>query len=199
VVWKREDFEEFMSRVRACAAGARPSSGTTFFLFVYDPKEERKCIDNMKQFKEALEGNGTKANIVWVGQLMVRVLQRRGYTPEILRDLEAHGRERLREPVSGLTATKGGLADDLVGALISGELGTPPLGGGAQSEVALLLRTGPLYPFVHVSEILSRLENRTQRTLGVAFPGSRDPTGESILRFLDEGTGRYYRATIIGG
>ena len=199
MVWKREDFEKFMQRIRACAGGAKPPSGTTFFLLVYDPREERKCNENMKQFERALQADGIDTKMVWMGQLMGRALRRRGYTPEALRELEASGRSAFLDPTSGLARSKGGLADDLVDALLSGELGTAPLRGGTQSQVTFLLRTGALYPFVHVSEILSRLENQTQRTVGVAFPGNRDSSGESLLRFLNEGTGRYYRATILGG
>lgn len=199
MTWNRERFSEFQRRVKECVQGRRPASGTTFFLYVYDPTEERRCIENMKQFASTLQRDGHTVHIVWTGQLMARILAKRGYAPEVLREIEGKSRERLLDPSSGLSRPKGGLADDLAEALLKGMHEAPSLSGGSQDEVVFLLRTGALYPFIHISQIMSKLENETDRTLCIAFPGSLDPRKDGVLRLLNEGTGRYYRATIVVG
>ena len=199
MVWDRGRFDELCQGIEACARGVRPSSGTPFFLYAYDPIEERRCIEHMRKLASSLKPLGFEANVVWMGRLMSQVLQARGYTATQLRLLEGEDRELLLSSEEGLSRPQGGLADDLADALLSGKHGVRAMEGGSPKDVTFLLRTGALYPFVHVSEILSRLENRTRHTVAAAFPGSVDPAGEGLLRFLNEGKGRYYRATIVDG
>ncbi len=197
--WKRRKFEEFQARVRECVKGRLPSSGTAFFLYVYDPTEEKRCIENMTQFGASLEAVAHEVRVVWIGQLMARILADRGYDAENLREIEKDGRDSLLDPSSGLPRPRGGLADDLGKALLTGKHEVPALADGSQADVVFLLRTGALYPVAHVSQLLSRLENETRRTFCIAFPGSLDPRKEGVLRFLNEGVGRYYRATVVVG
>jgi len=63
------------------------------------------------------------------------------------------------------------------------------------SHCTALLRAGALFPFVHVSSLLSSMERESIRcTVVVPYPGRNE--GE-MLNFKDQDTRRYYRAEII--
>jgi hypothetical protein len=62
------------------------------------------------------------------------------------------------------------------------------------SHCAILIRAGALFPFVHMSNLLSLLEGYVKSTLVIPYPGNRE--GE-ILNYRGESIKSYYRGEII--
>ncbi len=197
MVWDNSALGILHEALRKSAAGRTPATGVPFFVFLYDPTDEVRCLQHAKQLAEALRGEGTRVETVYLGQLLAHVLRtkKRLYLSDAGKQVEARDRAGLAAELS----RPEGLPASIVEALLDGVGGTTPaLRGGQQDDVVLLLRAGALFPFVHVSQLLNGLENHTRWTVAVPFPGSRDPQQPDTLRFLNETEGPYYRAQVIG-
>jgi Domain of unknown function (DUF1788) len=197
VPWSEVDFDRLRAEVRASLDGSQTPGGLPFFVLVYDPREEDRCLRTFERWASALAADEVSASVVYLGRLLADVLQR---DTIYLTDAGAQAERDSREDVRRELARAELLPRLLTTALLEGREGIcPPLRDGTQSECVFLLRSGALYPFVHVSQLLSGLENRTQRTVVVAFPGSLSRDRSDSLRFLDETDAAYYRARVIGG
>jgi len=193
--WDSASFEQLRSEVEASLRGARPPGGVPFFVFVYDPAEEVRCLRQFEAAARAFQGAGFPVQVVYLGHLLARILRGTLYLGEAGRRAEARDRTKLLREL----ARPKGLPARITDALLEGVEGIcEPLRGGSQERCAILLRAGALYPFVHVSQVLDALENRTGWTVVVPFPGGRHPEKPETLRFLNETDGPYYRARIIG-
>lgn len=193
--WDSTSFELLRSEVESSLKGARPPGGVPFFVYVYDPHEETRCLRHMTAAARAVEGDGRHVQVVYLGQILAHVLRRTLYLSEPGKRAEARDRPgTLRE-----LSRPEGLPVRITAALLDGVDGVcEGLRGGSQGQCVFLLRAGALYPFVHVSQLLDRLENQTSWTVVVPFPGSHNPARPETLRFLNETDGPYYRARIIG-
>jgi len=67
------------------------------------------------------------------------------------------------------------------------------LGEKDKSHCAIILRIGSLFPFVHVSSLLTFLEPKVKCTLLIPYPGK---DGE-MLNYKGESLNNYYRGQII--
>jgi hypothetical protein len=143
----------------------------------------------------ALGGGGLNVQVVYLGQILAHALRGTLYLTEAGKRAEARDRSGLLRELS----RPEGLPAKVTTALLDGVDGLcEELRGGSQERCVFLLRAGALYPFVHVSQLLDRLENQTSWTVVVPFPGSHNPARPETLRFLNETDGPYYRARIIG-
>jgi len=190
--WDNERFKKCAEQIRWSLKGKQNPLGVPFFIYVYDPKDERICIRNFKDLARHLESDGFHIQVVYMGKILAYALRQTPYLeqgaeieranrPALLRELSQNLPEIIAEM---LLKGVNGLVEPLEGAVPSG-------------KGAFLLRAGALFPFVHVSEILSHLENKTHWTVLVPFPGSHNPSHPERLRFLNETEGRYYRATVL--
>lgn len=192
--WDSRAFAELGDEVDASARGRSPASGVPFFLFLHDAAEEARCVREFERLAAALE-RSFSVQVVYLGKLMAAVLRKTLYPGDVGRRAEERGLERVAQELS----RPAGLPGMLTSALLDDTSdGVEPLRGGSQDRIALLVRTGAIYPFAHVSQLLNGLENQTNWTVVVAFPGSRHPQRPDSLRFLDETEGPYYRARVIG-
>jgi hypothetical protein len=194
VPWDSNAFDRLKDEVEASVRGRTPSTGVPFFLYLYEPAEETRCLRACEQLAMAL-GGLTTVQTVYLGELLAHVLRNTLYLTADGRQAEKRAPERVVRELS----RPAGLPAMLTSSLLDGVDGlVSPLRGGSQDRVAVLLRAGALYPFAHVSQLLNGLENQTAWTLVVAFPGSRHPQRPDSLRFLNETEGPYYRARVIG-
>lgn len=194
--WDDRPFETLKTRLLAVLRGERrPASGVPFFVVVYDPAEEYRSLRRLEQLAAVLRGDGREAQVVYVGALMARVLERGLFLSDAGIAAENEQPDRLRSDL----ARSEGLPRWIAEALLQGEEGiAEALSEERPDRCTILLRTGALFPFAHVSQILNQLEGRTRDVVVAAFPGSRDPANPDTLRFLNETEGSYYRAEIIG-
>lgn len=193
--WDSASFELLREEIRSSLRGRRPTGGVPFFLFLYDPSEEVRCLRNFEKAAKALSGGGFNARVIYLGKLFAHALQGTLYLTEAGIQAETRDPGALLRELS----RPEGLPSRVTAALLDGVEGVSlPLRGGTQENCAILLRAGALYPFVHVSQVLDGLENKTNWTVVLPFPGSRHPERPEGLRFLNETEGPYYRARIIG-
>ena len=193
MAWKQERFKELINQVRLSLKGRPTSVGVPFFVYVYEPHDERSCLRNFENLAGQFQNEGFHIQVIYLGRVLAQALRETPYlTPRGL-EIEKGQREPLRKELSRI------LPDRIAGILLQGGEGVPePLeGNDPLGKGAFLLRAGALFPFVHVSQILAHLENRTRWTIVVPFPGSCNPSHPERLRFLNETEGTYYRAIII--
>lgn len=195
--WDERPFEILRTRLLEVIRGERrPASGVPFLVIVYDPTEEYRSLRRLEQLVDVLRGDGRRAQIVYLGAVVAAVLERGLYLSDAGVAAEGQDPDRLRADL----ARADGLARWVADALLKGEGGIveEPLSEDEPGRCTVLVRTGALFPFAHVSQVLNHLEGRTRDVVVAAFPGSRDPSNPDTLRFLNETEGSYYRAEIIG-
>jgi len=193
MTWDTKRFEELIRQIRSSLKGRPTSAGVPFFIYVYNPQEERICIRNFENLARRFENEGFCIQLVYLGRVLIQALRETPYlTPRGL-EVERESRDDLRRELSRILPQK--IAD----ILLNGREGIVESlkGEEAKGKGAFLLRAGALFPFVHISQILAHLENKTRQTIVVPFPGSIDPSHTERLRFLNETVGTYYRAVVI--
>jgi len=183
VVWNAECFNELESRVVATMRGLRPVIDVPFYIYLYEPRDELICLREFKDLVARLNAKGLSAENVSLSVLMVEALKDLGCLEEsiLLREDENRfvlSRDLERELPKEITQR---LRNNL--------------GGKDVSHCAVLLRASALYPFVHVSSLLSSVEGAVRCTLVVPYPG--DKVGE-MLNIKGSSVRKYYRAEVIG-
>lgn len=195
MAWDKKSFDLLRDEVESSLAGKHPAGDVPFFVYLYEPRDELQCIAQFATAAKALEGKGFSVQVVYLGQVLAGVLRKSLYLTEQGKRAEARDRQGLLRELGDTDALPALLADTL---LDGGEGSYQALRGGSQGRCAILLRAGALYPLAHVSQLLNGLENKTNWTVVVPFPGRRSPDHPEALRFLDETEGTYYRARVVG-
>ena len=193
--WDDRAYDQLRDEVLASLGGAHSTTGVPFFVYAYPPAAEMRAVDRFEQLAVVLRGKGYQVQVVYLGRLLASVLRSMPlYLGESGQQAEEGSRAELQRELSRAD----GLPKKIADALLKGVPEVcDPLAAGSQDRCAILLRAGALFPFVHVSQILNQLEQKTRWTVVVAFPGSGSPTNDEALRFLDETEGAYYRARVI--
>jgi len=193
--WDDRMFDQLRGEVIASLEGAHSTSGVPFFVYVHPPAEELRAVQAFEQLALVLRGKGYQVEVVYLGRLLASALRS---MPLYLGEGGRRAEERSRASLQQELSRPEGLPRKIADALLSGVADVcEPLAEGAQNHCAILLRAGALFPFVHVSQILTYLEQRTRWTVVVPFPGSSAPENGEALRFLDMTEGAYYRARVI--
>lgn len=189
--WDQRRFEVCINKVRLSLQGRQTPLGVPFFVYVYNPEAEISCIRNFENLAEQFRNEGFHIQVIYLGKVLTYALRKTPYL-DIAAEIEKTKRLELIEELSQY------LPEIIAEILLNGGNGLiEPLKGGNQQKGAFLLRSGALFPFVHVSQILAYIEGKTNWTVVIPFPGSRNPKHPERLRFLNETEGKYYRATVI--
>jgi hypothetical protein len=195
MTWDSSSFDALRAEVEASVRGARPVGGVPFYVYLYDPTEEVRCLRQFEAAARALANAASRVQSIYLGQILERALRATLYLGAGGKRAEARDRTALLQELS----RPNGLPSRITETLLAGIDGVcEPLRGGTQDSCAILLRAGALFPFVHVSQLLNALENQTGWTVVIPFPGGRHPERPETLRFLCETDGPYYRARIVG-
>jgi len=180
--WDSTRFSQLEERVLATVGGQRPLLDVPYYIFPYDPSLELHCLTECQALCHRLKAKGHSAEVISLAAWLVDALDRLGCLDGDFLNQEAADRTMIRQDLQRELPK-------LLSERLCAGLGNKPL-----SFCAVLVRLGALFPFVHVSTLLSAVEGRVRCTLVVPYPGSVD--GE-VLRFLNETEGRYYRAEVI--
>jgi len=161
-------------------------AGVPFIVFTYDPGEELKVDEEVRNLIEKLEYNDQVVAGIDMRKLVFNTLEDRGILENVI-DLERRDRDQL------LDGLKSSLLDD-------GEMGQLASAIAAEAEdvdTVIVYRMGILYPFASASTLMGQLETNTPDKTPIVFcyPAKID---DKSLRFLDESEGTYYRARMIG-
>lgn len=185
-----EVMEELEARLEGTRAGSyRPLDGVPFFRIQYPPQEEREALRQLALLAERLRHRGWEVRTLSLTEALQEALgSLLNCSPEELpAHLQALEQERDRAELQRLLAQY--LPDELV-RVLKERLGDLPAGG-----VAILTRTGALYPFVRSSVLLSRLEGRVSCMLVLGYPGTE--LGEMLDARPSGPFNGYYRGETI--
>jgi hypothetical protein len=180
--WDSTRFDALEMRIKESVAGKRYVIDVPYYIYLYDPELEVECLKHIKALASRLRRDGISVEIISLSSLMVDALQSFGcldtsilkneerIREEIAKDLE---RELLKEIAKRL---KEKLKDKDV------------------SHCAILTRVGSLFPFVHISSLLTQLEGTVRCTLVIPYPGNKEG---KMLNYQWENIRTYYRGEII--
>ena len=183
MVWNTECFNELESRVMATMRGLRRVIDVPFYVYLYEPRDELVCLREFRDLAARLNAKGMSAEDISLSALMIESLKELGCLEESVLRSEGDSRSVLARDLGRE------LPKEIAKRLRS------RLGDKEVSHCAVLLRASALYPFVHVSSLLSSVEGVVRCTLVVPYPG--DKVGE-MLNVRRIGARKYYRAEIIG-
>lgn len=187
MVWNTECFEDLESRVIATMRGLRKVIDVPFYVYLYEPRDELICLREFRNFVAMLNARGMSeglsAESISLSALMIEALKELGCLEEAVLKKESEDRSILARDLERE------LPRQIAKRLRS------RLGDKGESHCAVLLRASALYPFVHVSSLLSSIEGIVRCTLVIPYPGNK--VGE-MLNVKGLGARKYYRAEIIG-
>ena len=194
MAWNKKAFDELRKYVKQSISGKPSPVGVPFYIFVYRPEDETICIREFKNFAKQLKNDGFKSQVIYLGQVLAKILDELPYLSPDGKEIEKRERSSLKRELSKWLPKM--VAEKLLNGIDNLFI---PLAGMRQDSVTFFLRTGALFPFVHISQILALLEGKTYSTIVVAFPGSLLRKQTATLSFLYETEGTYYRAVVLGG
>lgn len=176
--WDDDKFERFISAAVQMARGALPGYGYSHVVFPYPPEAEGICIQKVRSLPNRFSAAGLKPVLLPVAPEMAIAAAKWANRPLT----KARDYERLEKDLSDL---RDGLVTKVATACARTIAEHPP------DTVVIVTRVGALYPFCHLSTLLSSLVSAGVRnTLAVTYPGTADGTN---LRFLgkQDPTGGY--------
>jgi hypothetical protein len=160
-------------------------SGVPFVVFTYDPNKELKVEDEyIELLLETLEFEEVDVAQVDMRDLFFSILDGRGRLDRAI-DVE---KDEVGELSEALNSTFFEESQDGHGSLIEELL--EEVDG---HEVAIIYRTGILYPFTSISVIFRKLENLVDVPVVVFYPAENNEG----VSFLDETESSYYRSKVI--
>jgi len=180
--WDTDRFRRLEDVIVATMEGKRPVVDVPYYIYLYNPAEEMRAIDEFQNLERRLKARGFSAEIIWMPDLMISALKRFRFLDPDVASLERERRVSLRGDLERI------LPEDIASQL------KEKLKARGVNYCAILLRCGALYPFVHVSTLLSSLEGLVGCTLVVGYPGDREG---QMLNEKGETVRSYYRAEII--
>lgn len=180
--WENERFKLLETKVRETIAGKRHILDVPYYIFLYKPEFEVECLKEFRNFELRLKRDNISVETISLASLMVDSLDSLGCLKEDFIKTE----EKMREEIT----------EDLKRELlkeISYRL-REKLKGKDISHCAILIRAGSLFPFVHISSLLGKLEGAVRCTLIIPYPGNKEG---NMLNYQWENIRTYYRGEII--
>jgi hypothetical protein len=160
-------------------------SGVPFVVFPYDPNKELKMEnEHIDWLLEKLEFEDVEVAKVDMRDHFFSLLEKKGRLDRAIEVEKERGTEEVSESLNGLLYEevdgKGALIQELLEEIEG-------------CEVAVIYRTGILYPFTSISVIFQRLENVVEVPIVVFYPADN----EDGVRFMGETESSYYREKVI--
>ena len=180
--WDEEKFELFEKRLIATMNGKRPVVDVPYYIYLYDPAEELRAIDEFQNLERRLKARGYSAEIIWMSELMIKTLERFKFLEPNITQIEKGNRASVKNDLERILPSQ--IALQLI----------EKLKHKGVEHCAILLRIGALYPFVRVSSLLNFIEGRVNCTLVIGYPGNKEG---QMLNDQGEIEMNYYRAEII--
>jgi len=180
--WDADRFVRLEQLVFSTVEGKRPVVGVPYYIFLYNPAEELRAIDEFQNLERRLKAKGFSAETIWMPDLMISALEKFRFLDSDASSLERERRENVKSDLERILPRE--IASQLKEMLREKKVNC----------CAILLRCGALYPFVHVSTLLSSLEGLVGCTVVVGYPGDREG---QMLNEKGESIRSYYRAVII--
>jgi hypothetical protein len=180
--WNSDKFSQLESTITAYVSGKRRPIDVPYIRFRYDPSVELRCIREFSDLADRLRVQGVAVEVISLSEWFVNILKELGFLEEAFLRREKDQRAEIAEDLTRELTKR--VANRLEEHLMKREV----------SYCAILLRLGSLFPFVHISNVLSSVETSVRCTLVIPYPGSRD--GE-MLDYHGETIRSYYRGEVI--
>jgi len=184
-----ELFAEVEEKVIGTIKGTiRPLDGIPFFTVCYPPEYEREAIRQFKLFSERLKvREDIPSVVISMKDILKEALIELGVIKKnderwLVEFEREKGKEELTEDLKMYLPEK--ISEILLNRLVD----------KTSNFVAILIRTGALYPFVRTSSIRAKLENKIKCALIITYPANE--AGE-MLYSKSFNLGGYYRGEII--
>lgn len=180
--WDENRFRRLEDVIIATMEGKRPVIDVPYYIYLYSPAEELRAIDEFQYLESRLKTKGFATEIIRMPELMISALKKfRLLDPDVV-NLEGERRMSMKDDLERI------LPEEIASQL------KDRLKGKGVNHCAILLRCGALYPFVHVSALLSSLEGFVSCTLVIGYPGDKEG---QMLNEKGETIRSYYRAEIV--
>lgn len=153
-----------------------------YYRYLYPPNKELACLSEFENFCKILRSKGYSAECIYLSEIVVKGIENLGYVSDSVAEMEK----------SSPSLVEQNLENELVREIA--EILKQRLGEKDISHCAILLRAGSLFPFVHISTLLSYLEGKVKCTLIIPYPANKD--GE-MLCYKGETIRSYYRGEAI--
>ncbi|RLI77131.1 hypothetical protein DRP05_11125 [Archaeoglobales archaeon] len=163
----------------------RPLDGIPFFTVCYPPEYEREAIRQFKSLSDRLNAKDIPSEVISMKDVLKDALIKLGVAKDG-EELAKFEMERDREEL--IEDLRRYLPDKISEVLLE------KLSDKNPDFVAILTRTGILYPLVRTSSIRAKLENRIKCILIIAYPANE--VGE-MLYSSSFTLGGYYRGEVI--
>lgn len=183
MIWDKSRFQKLESRIILTAQKKSAKIDVPFIIFLYEPSLELRCISEFTDLAKRLRVKEISAELIWLNKWLLDSLESID-TIENLAKFEKQDRHSISEDLSNMDR---GLTSILTKKL-SSHLSTKSI-----SHCAILMRVGSLFPFVHVSSLLTLLEGVINCMLVIPYPGK---DGE-MLNYRGGSIKSYYRGVII--
>ncbi len=183
MTWDNSRFQQLESRILLTVQGKRPSLDVPFIRFRYEPQDELRCISEFSALAKRLRVKEVSTELILLSERLLEALE----SMDIMENLEKFERTDRKSFFEDLANLEMGLPS-LIAKKLSANLGDKDI-----SHCAILLRVGSLFPFVHVSSLLTLLEGKVRCTLVIPYPGK---DGE-MLNYKGMSVKSYYRGEII--
>ncbi|HYT89315.1 MAG TPA: BREX protein BrxB domain-containing protein [Gemmataceae bacterium] len=165
--WDNEAWERFLDTVVQIAQGRRHDWRNSFVLHPYDPGAERDALVAVHNARSRIEACQLTFEVLSWGAFVADFLRKQGF---------------LRQSVSSeddSARLQRNLANRLPEYLA--ERTEQALQGKGRTHVAVIVRTGAIFPFTTTSQTLAACESRrVQATLAVLGPGRVTDRGRSF-------------------
>lgn len=185
-------WNEVMAFLREEVAGTiegtfTPQDNIPFFTVCYPPEEEINAIKEFTLFSQRLESEEIASGIFSMKDVLKEALIELGVASEssvsAIAEYElSKSRKEIKEDLTRYLPVQ--VSDIMLRKLRDKD----------RDYVAMLIRTGALYPFVRTSSIRAKMENKTQCIVIIAYPANN--IGE-MLNDSSFKLGAYYRGEII--
>lgn len=180
--WDENRFRRLEDVVIATMERKRPVVDVPYYIYLYNPAEELRAIEEFQNLERRLRTKGFSTEIIWMPDLMISALKKFKLLDPHIVGIEKERRAYMKCDLERILPDE--IALQLKAKLKDKEV----------NHCAILLRCGALYPFVHVSALLSSMEGFVRCTLIVGYPGDKEG---QMLNEKGETVRSYYRAEII--
>ena len=159
------------------------------FVFVYDPQDELILRDCLPGFVRALSEVGRRAEMISLADEMWAILREGGWTDRLAQVDARNDPVAANDTVARVLAAR----DKGLEARVLRRIMPPAL--DPKQDIAVLYRTGALFPVYRTSSLMQRLEGLTVPVV-LCYPGVLEPPYG--LRFMGQlPPDPRYRATIL--
>lgn len=181
-----EIIQNLQERVEGTVYGyITPIDDVPFFTVCYPPEREREALREFRQLSERFKANDFQVEIISMKDIFKEALSQLGVDSDedsLIKFESSKNSTELRNSLARY------LPQEITKILYE------RLKDKDEKFIAILTRTGSLYPFARTSSIRSKLENKIKCVLVIAYPANNvgDMLGDPSF-----GVGGYYRGEII--